>query len=85
MISNFFIQNLYTYNIHIYIYIYIYDSKSVIKLCYILQSLYLGPIMKYGNDTQKEKFVKPFLDGSQVGCFALSEPGKLVDIAGQIA
>lgn len=38
-------------------------------------SLYLGPIMKNGTAAQKEKFVKPFLDGSQVGCFALSEPG----------
>ncbi|RUS71005.1 hypothetical protein EGW08_021240, partial [Elysia chlorotica] len=38
-------------------------------------SLYLGPLMKNGNAAQKEKFVKPFLDGSQVGCFALSEPG----------
>ncbi|XP_065334178.1 short-chain specific acyl-CoA dehydrogenase, mitochondrial [Cloeon dipterum] len=38
-------------------------------------SLYLGPINKFGNAKQKEQFVTPFTDGSRVGCFALSEPG----------
>lgn len=38
-------------------------------------SLYLGPIEKYGNDEQKQKFITPFTDGKKVGCFALSEPG----------
>lgn len=32
--------------------------------------------MEFGNDQQKEKFVRPFTDGSRVGCFALSEPGE---------
>ncbi|XP_070204442.1 uncharacterized protein [Littorina saxatilis] len=38
-------------------------------------SLYLGPVQKYATEAQKEKFVKPFLNGDRVGCFALSEPG----------
>uniref|UniRef100_A0A0B7AAN1 Short-chain specific acyl-CoA dehydrogenase, mitochondrial n=1 Tax=Arion vulgaris TaxID=1028688 RepID=A0A0B7AAN1_9EUPU len=38
-------------------------------------SLYLSPILKYGTREQKDKFLKPFLNGDQVGCFALSEPG----------
>jgi butyryl-CoA dehydrogenase len=38
-------------------------------------SLYLGPINKFGNDEQKEKFVRPFTKGDKIGCFALSEPG----------
>ncbi|BFZ18936.1 hypothetical protein BsWGS_21975 [Bradybaena similaris] len=38
-------------------------------------SLYLSPIQKYGTKEQKEKFLKPFLSGDQIGCFALSEPG----------
>lgn len=38
-------------------------------------SLYLGPVLKFGNADQKEKFIKPFVDGNRVGCFALSEPG----------
>ncbi|XP_057369551.1 short-chain specific acyl-CoA dehydrogenase, mitochondrial-like [Daphnia carinata] len=38
-------------------------------------SLYLGPLMKYGNDQQKRDWVQPFVNGDKVGCFALSEPG----------
>lgn len=38
-------------------------------------SLYLGPIYKFGNDKQKEEFITPFTNGKQVGCFGLSEPG----------
>jgi len=38
-------------------------------------SLYLGPIMKNATQAQKDLFVTPFIDGSKVGCFALSEPG----------
>lgn len=38
-------------------------------------SLYLSPLMTYGNDAQKKEFGTPFCDGSQVGCFGLSEPG----------
>ncbi|XP_069683427.1 short-chain specific acyl-CoA dehydrogenase, mitochondrial [Periplaneta americana] len=38
-------------------------------------SLYLGPILKFGTDKQKEQFIKPFTEGERVGCFALSEPG----------
>lgn len=38
-------------------------------------SLYLGPIMGFGNEKQKEKFVSTYTNGDRVGCFALSEPG----------
>jgi butyryl-CoA dehydrogenase len=38
-------------------------------------SLFLGPILKFGTDKQKESFIPPFITGEQVGCFALSEPG----------
>lgn len=38
-------------------------------------SLYLGPILKFGNDKQKQEFITPFTTGEKVGCFALSEPG----------
>eukprot|EP00794_Sanderia_malayensis_P014365 gene14365-15863_t len=37
-------------------------------------SLYLGPVQKWGNAAQKEKFLRPFLSGDKIGCFALSEP-----------
>uniref|UniRef100_A0A0K8TFV8 Short-chain specific acyl-CoA dehydrogenase, mitochondrial n=1 Tax=Lygus hesperus TaxID=30085 RepID=A0A0K8TFV8_LYGHE len=38
-------------------------------------SLYLGPVLAFGSEQQKEEFISPFCDGSRVGCFALSEPG----------
>lgn len=38
-------------------------------------SLYLGPLEKFGTDVQKEKYIRPFVNGDKVGCFALSEPG----------
>lgn len=38
-------------------------------------SLYLGPLLKYGTDAQKEKFVAPYTKGDKIGCFGLSEPG----------
>ena len=51
--------------------------QQIIALyCFNFQSLYLGPIMKFGTESQIEKFAKPFLNGDRVGCFGLSEPGK---------
>uniref|UniRef100_A0A6M2DFV0 Short-chain specific acyl-CoA dehydrogenase, mitochondrial n=1 Tax=Xenopsylla cheopis TaxID=163159 RepID=A0A6M2DFV0_XENCH len=38
-------------------------------------SLYIGPILAFGNEEQKKKFISPFTTGDRVGCFALSEPG----------
>ncbi|XP_030623166.1 short-chain specific acyl-CoA dehydrogenase, mitochondrial [Chanos chanos] len=38
-------------------------------------SLYLGPILKFGTEEQKEQWIPPFTTGEKVGCFALSEPG----------
>lgn len=38
-------------------------------------SLYLGPINEFGTEKQKQLYVTPFTNGTQIGCFALSEPG----------
>ncbi|TNM92066.1 hypothetical protein fugu_019078 [Takifugu bimaculatus] len=38
-------------------------------------SLYIGPILKFGSEEQKQQWITPFTSGEQVGCFALSEPG----------
>ncbi|KAK0134693.1 Short-chain specific acyl-CoA dehydrogenase, mitochondrial [Merluccius polli] len=38
-------------------------------------SLYIGPILKFGNEEQKKQWITPFTTGEKVGCFALSEPG----------
>lgn len=40
-------------------------------------SLYIGPILKYGNEQQKKNFVEPFSTGTKIGCFSLSEPGTI--------
>jgi butyryl-CoA dehydrogenase len=38
-------------------------------------SLACDPILKFGNEAQKQKFLKPMAAGKLLGCFALSEPG----------
>lgn len=38
-------------------------------------SLVCDPLMKFGTDAQKEKYVKPLALGKKLGCFALTEPG----------
>ncbi|UYV67476.1 ACADS [Cordylochernes scorpioides] len=38
-------------------------------------SLYLGPILKFGTPEQRKQFIHPYTQGDRVGCFALSEPG----------
>jgi len=38
-------------------------------------SLYLGALHKCGTDAQKEQYLKPYVNGDRIGCFALSEPG----------
>lgn len=42
------------------------------------QSLYLGPILKFGSKEQKQQWITPFTKGDKIGCFALSEPGTRV-------
>jgi butyryl-CoA dehydrogenase len=37
-------------------------------------SLYCGPVLKYGTDAQRERFLRPFAAGHHIGCFALTEP-----------
>lgn len=38
-------------------------------------SLYCGPVDKYGTKEQKDKFLTPCASGQHLGCFMLSEPG----------
>lgn len=46
-------------------------------------SLYCGPIVKYGTDAQKETYVRPFAMGHKLGAYCLSEPGTGSDAANQ--
>ena len=46
-------------------------------------SLYCGPILKFGTDQQKKKYLTPFASGQKLGAYALSEPGTGSDAANQ--
>jgi butyryl-CoA dehydrogenase len=45
-------------------------------------SLVCAPILAFGTDAQKDKWLKPLARGEKLGCFALSEPGHGSDPAG---
>ncbi len=44
-------------------------------------SLACAPILRYGTDAQKERFLAPLARGEKLGCFALSEPASGSDAA----
>lgn len=46
-------------------------------------SLGIDPILKFGTEEQKKKFLPPMAKGDVVGCFGLTEPGAGSDAAGQ--
>ena len=45
-------------------------------------SLCIDPIMTYGTEDQKQKYVKPLATGEKLGAFALTEPGAGTDAQG---
>ncbi len=44
-------------------------------------SLYCGPLVKFGTEEQKRRFLTPVASGKRMGCFCLSEPGAGSDAA----
>lgn len=44
-------------------------------------SLCIAPILDYGTDEQKQRYLLPLAKGEKLGCFALSEPGTGSDAA----
>ena len=40
----------------------------------VQNSLFCDPILRFGTDAQKRKFLVPFARGEKIGCFALTEP-----------
>jgi butyryl-CoA dehydrogenase len=44
-------------------------------------SLYCDPLLKFGTEEQKMKWLAPFASGERLGCFGLSEPGNGSDAA----
>ncbi len=45
-------------------------------------SLYCGPLVKFGTEEQKRRFLTHVASGKSAGCFCLSEPGAGSDAAG---
>ena len=45
-------------------------------------SLCCSCINDFGTEEQKQKFLRPLVDGSKIGCFSLTEPGAGSDVAG---
>lgn len=54
-------------------------STSIIMSAH--NSLCISPILTYGTEEQKKRFLPELCAGSHVGCFALSEPGTGSDAA----
>ena len=46
-------------------------------------SLYCDPVLKYGGEAQKARFLTPFAAGRKIGCFALTEPEAGSDASNQ--
>jgi alkylation response protein AidB-like acyl-CoA dehydrogenase len=44
-------------------------------------SLACAPLLRHGNDAQKERYLRPLARGEKLGCFALSEPASGSDAA----
>jgi butyryl-CoA dehydrogenase len=44
-------------------------------------SLVVDPLLTYGTDAQKDRFLRPLATGEMLGCFALSEPASGSDAA----
>jgi alkylation response protein AidB-like acyl-CoA dehydrogenase len=40
----------------------------------VQNSVVCGPIQRFGNDAQKEQWLKPLASGAKLGCFCLTEP-----------
>ena len=40
----------------------------------VQNSVVCGPILAFGSDAQKERFLKPLAGGAKLGCFCLTEP-----------
>ena len=60
---------------------YVLALEEVAKACAshavimsVNNSLYCDPILKYGSDAQKARWLAPFASGTALGCFALTEP-----------
>ena len=58
------------------------DASTAITVS-VHTSLACSCIDNFGNPEQKEKWLRPLLEGGKTGCFGLTEPGAGSDAAGQ--
>jgi alkylation response protein AidB-like acyl-CoA dehydrogenase len=47
----------------------------------VQNSVVCGPLFAFGNEAQKERFLKPLASGAKLGCFCLTEPQSGSDAA----
>jgi butyryl-CoA dehydrogenase len=52
-------------------------------ICSVNNSLVCDPLLKFGNEAQKERWLTPLASGAKLGCFMLSEPEAGSDAAAQ--
>ena len=57
------------------------DASTGITLS-VHTSLCCPCINEFGTEGQKQKYLRPLVDGSKIGCFGLTEPGAGTDAAG---
>ena len=55
---------------------------SMADVAFAMQALSAYPIIKFGNDDQKKKYLPPISQGKKIASFALSEPDAGSDVAG---
>ena len=56
------------------------DASSGIAIS-VHTSLCCGCINDYGSEEQKEKYLRPLIDGRKIGCFSLTEPNAGSDVS----
>jgi butyryl-CoA dehydrogenase len=69
---------------------YVVALEEIAKACAshavimsVNNSLYGDPLLKFGTDAQRERFLAPVAGGHVIGCFALTEPQAGSDAANQ--
>jgi butyryl-CoA dehydrogenase len=69
---------------------YVISIEEISKVCAshgvtvsVNNSLVCWPILKFGTEEQKEKYLKPLASGQKLGCFGLTEPNAGTDAASQ--
>jgi len=60
-----------------------YADAGVGVIMSVNNSLVCWPILKFGNEEQKEKYLVPLASGEKLGCYALTEPEAGSDAAAQ--